>query len=171
MLPIRRRGMQSYYLGALFTFALYSLWSIKERPCYTCFLPSPERAKPEDAPLPELAHLSHTAETGPNAEFCRRRFTPAYLEELRDHSIQYCAPGDDNTPAQSQLTCFHAHVRSDSGVDSMCIGSGATWNAADKKFVLRCPTVRAPDQNETDQGLIPFQSIALVVQHRTAPCI
>ncbi|CAK7207127.1 hypothetical protein SEUCBS139899_009935 [Sporothrix eucalyptigena] len=86
-------------------------------------------------------------------------FASAYLDELRNHSIQYCSTGEDGIVPASQLTCFHAHIRDDPIADSFCIGSGATWDAPTQRFRLDCPTRRLPDANETARGLIPFKAL------------
>ncbi|KAL1889483.1 hypothetical protein Sste5346_008861 [Sporothrix stenoceras] len=110
--------------------------------------------------LPELDELTTKPQipVSENAEYCNKRFTAAYLEDLRDHAMQYCEPVNGKMPT-SRLTCFHAHVRDDKKADSFCFGTGATWDPGAKRFRLDCPVIHKPDANETAAGLESFDSL------------
>ncbi|KAK1759831.1 hypothetical protein QBC47DRAFT_373146 [Echria macrotheca] len=83
--------------------------------------------------------------------FCLDRFSPKYLTNLRDTSVQYCS-----APSSSDLTCFHSQVSGDEKRDSLCIGNGAVLESG--RFALNCQ-IRQPDANETARGIIPFDRI------------
>ncbi|KJR87493.1 uncharacterized protein SPSK_10407 [Sporothrix schenckii 1099-18] len=166
ILPLRRRAVY-IPLALLLTLAVFTFWDPARGPCCSglpglpAWLPSPAplSAVPLDVlSIPELDEPSILPPPKHDG-FCTQRFTTAYLEDLRDHSIQYCDPVGGTLP-RSRLTCFHAHVRDDKGVDSFCLGTSATWDAGQKTFRLDCPIRRRPDANETARGLIPFESIA-----------
>ncbi|CAK7214109.1 hypothetical protein SEUCBS140593_002072 [Sporothrix eucalyptigena] len=158
-----RRKAVSIPLGVLVTFAVYAFWDLEQPPFDSGVVSWPHipalypASPPEKMSLPEL-----DAPTFPTPSqqdpFCAKRFSPAYLEELRNHAIQYCNPVDGSQP-QSKITCFHAHVRDDNSADSFCFASGATWDSKEQKFRLDCPNIRQPDVNETARGLEPFGSI------------
>ncbi|KAK4207114.1 hypothetical protein QBC37DRAFT_327961 [Rhypophila decipiens] len=83
--------------------------------------------------------------------FCLDRFSPKYLTNLRDTSIQYCS-----TPSSSELTCFHSHVSGNENRDTLCIGDGSVLDLG--TFALSCQ-IRQPNANETARGIIPFDRI------------
>lgn len=101
-----------------------------------------------DGPLP-LPHDYDPEET--ESAFCLDRFSPKYLTNLRDTSIQYCV-----TPSSSELTCFHSLVSGNEKRDSLCIGDGSVLDSG--RFVLSCD-IRQPNANETARGIIPFDRI------------
>lgn len=86
-----------------------------------------------------------------DSSFCNDRFSPKYLTDLRDTTIQYCSPA-----SQSSLTCFHSHTSKDDNRDTLCVGRGTVLDAG--KFVLNC-AIRQPEANETAKGLIRFERI------------
>ncbi|KAM7212000.1 Protein of unknown function (DUF563) domain containing protein [Rhypophila decipiens] len=83
--------------------------------------------------------------------FCLDRFSPKYLTNLRDTSIQYCS-----TPSSSELTCFHSHVTGNENTDTLCIGHGSVLDL--DTFALSCQ-IRQPNANDTARGIIPFDRI------------
>ena len=160
--PLRRR-VAFVPLAIFVTFAIYTFWDLNNPlfgPDIISWSPVPASYQPPSLPrltLPELDALWPPQPTE-NNEFCTKRFTSSYLEDLRDHAIQYCDLSNGKAP-QSQLTCFHAHVRDDKNIDSFCYGSGATWDGGDKRFKLDCSNIRQPTANETASGLEPFSKI------------
>lgn len=170
--PVRRRAVTAVLALLLATAALYAYCVPVRRPCANCLsdwtapLLSPSasssRPKPEPLSLAELDELPSipTPPPGVHAGFCAQRFSGAYLDQLRDHAIQYCEAATPGAPApSSELTCFHTRARDDTAVDSFCVGTGARWDAARQTFRLDCPVRRRPDVNETAAGLIAFESI------------
>ncbi|CAK7235389.1 hypothetical protein SCUCBS95973_009253 [Sporothrix curviconia] len=162
-----RRWAVSVPLALLTTLAVYALWGPTAAPCCSGMLPSWAPIGPSPSSKSSDDLLSIPELSGPpilpvseHAAFCDKRFTAAYLDDLRSHALQYCEPVSGKMP-QSRLTCFHAHVRDDKNADSFCFGSGASWDPAAKKFRLDCPVIHKLDANETAHGIVPFDSITL----------
>ncbi|PLB48437.1 hypothetical protein P170DRAFT_456945 [Aspergillus steynii IBT 23096] len=84
---------------------------------------SPEELAPLDLP-------SEYSETPDETTFCAERFSPKYLEDLRDSSTEYCT-----TNSTSQMTCFHSTTTPDR-VDTFCLGRDVLYDASSKKFHL-----------------------------------
>jgi len=87
------------------------------------------------------------------SDYCTDRFSPRYLESLRDHSVQYCP-----SSGSSQFTCFHTHLRDQQSPDSLCIGQGAVLDVAKRAFRLDCEP-RGMDVNESARGLVGVDDI------------
>lgn len=84
--------------------------------------------------------------------YCVDRFSPKYLDDTRQHGIQYCASGS------SRLTCFHSRTQPNGDRDSLCIGQNAPLVLESKGFQLDC-NVRLPSENEKESGLIAFHEL------------
>jgi len=87
------------------------------------------------------------------SDFCTDRFSGSYLENLRNHGVQYCPSN-----STSQITCFHTQLRDDAGHDTLCIGQGAVLDVAKGVFRLDC-LPRELEANETARGLVSLHDI------------
>lgn len=75
-----------------------------------------------------------------DSEFCRARFSQAYLRTLADSASEYCTP---NSP--SSLTCFHSSTVA-GRTDSFCLARGVAFDRTSRKFSLQCkPREDLPD--------------------------
>lgn len=84
--------------------------------------------------------------------YCVDRFTTKYLDDTRQHGIQYCSSGS------SRLTCFHSRTQPNGDRDSLCVGQNAPLMLESGRFQLDC-NVRLPSENETESGLIAFHQL------------
>lgn len=85
--------------------------------------------------------------------FCVKRFSPNYLEYLRDHAVSYCS-----AISRSNMTCFHSNTGEESQNDSFCAARGAVPDRDAGKFRLDCE-IRTIGSNETAKGLIEFDQM------------
>ncbi|TLD26792.1 hypothetical protein PspLS_04531 [Pyricularia sp. CBS 133598] len=115
--------------------------------------------------LPELkiVNFANSRGTGNStvaqeSPFCAERFGTAYLQNLRDHAIEYCKTASGEHSKSFRMTCFHSHTRSNGEPDSLCIAQSAKFDVKKEKFVFDC-TVRQPTSEEIQRGLVPFNQI------------
>lgn len=154
-----RRRLVSSILIILLCLTTYHVFSSEDIPDTLSQLLGPELRRedlvPQSGPLPapaEYRAVEDTTQTGDDPEYCINRFSPKYLSDFTNHSIQYCSSGS------SHLTCFHATISSEKGRDTFCIGQNAIFNSTRGKFAVDCQ-VRLPDQTESSRGIIPFHAI------------
>ncbi|KAI3400509.1 hypothetical protein diail_2708 [Diaporthe ilicicola] len=115
----------------------------------------PQAALPESGPLPippEYQAISETVRTDGNPEYCTNGFSPKYLDDFRNHSIQYCSTGS------SRLTCFHGTLVAEVGRDSFCIGQDAIFDSQRGNFAVDCQ-VRKPEKAESNRGIISLNAM------------
>ncbi|TLD05127.1 uncharacterized protein PgNI_09138 [Pyricularia grisea] len=170
-LPHLRRFYAPAILAILILFLLFlikrshpslagSVWQSRLPPKF----PWSRRPTPPLPTLPELEILGLDNTSGnsttpdPGSQYCTDRFGPAYLSNLRDHSIEYCGASPRDQDRSSRLTCFHIDIRGEGEEDSFCIAQGAVLDPEKKGFVLDCAP-RSPTEEETKRGLIPFERI------------
>ncbi|KAF6803868.1 DUF563 domain-containing protein [Colletotrichum sojae] len=103
--------------------------------------------------LPEVDfHLNRSGQELESA-YCNARFSPRYLEELRDTSIDYCSP-----ESPSNLTCFHSHTQPNDDRDSFCFAQSAVLDPTSRRFNVFCDA-RSPNSNESARGIVPLNRI------------
>lgn len=120
--------------------------------------PPPTASSPSHSHSPSPRPLSlfeadeFPLEHNQSPSFCSDRYGLRYLDDLQEHSIQYCSPG-----SATNLTCFHSHTQQNQDLDTLCLGKAAVLQPSGT-FDLGCK-IRAPDESETSRGLIPFEKI------------